>query len=77
MRFDPQSNYVERDENAVSLNARPWARIEVDGREVGVTPLADLPLATGHHSFRAHLPDGSVVEREAHIDAYRDRMVFP
>jgi hypothetical protein len=61
----------------VSLNARPWARIEVDGRDVGVTPLADLPIAPGPHRFRAHLPDGRVVERTVHVDAYRDHISFP
>lgn len=62
---------------AVSLNATPWARIEVDGRPVGVTPLADVPLAPGRHRFRAHLPDGRVVEREVHVDAYRNHLRFP
>jgi hypothetical protein len=61
----------------VSLNARPWARIEVDGREVGVTPLADLPMAPGPHRFRAHFPDGRVVERTVRVDAYRDHISFP
>jgi hypothetical protein len=61
----------------VSLNARPWARIEVDGRDVGITPLADLPIAPGPHQFRAHLPDGRVVERTVHVDAYRDHIRFP
>jgi hypothetical protein len=61
----------------VSLNARPWARIEVDGRDVGVTPLADVPIAPGIHRFRAHLADGRVIEQTARIDAYRDRVIFP
>jgi hypothetical protein len=61
----------------VSLNARPWARIEVDGREVGITPLADLPMTPGLHRFRAHLADGRVVERALRIDAYRNHISFP
>jgi len=62
---------------AVSLNARPWARIEVDGSEVGITPLGDLPISPGRHRFRAHLADGRVVERVVQIDAYRDHISFP
>lgn len=61
---------------AVNINARPWAHIEVDGREVGLTPLADLPLSPGEHRFRARLPDGRVVERTASIDRYRNRVLF-
>jgi hypothetical protein len=61
----------------VSLNARPWARIEVDGRDVGVTPLADLPIAPGLHRFRAHFPDGRVIERAVRVDANRDHIRFP
>jgi hypothetical protein len=61
----------------VSLYARPGARIEVDGRDVGVTPLADLPIAPGPHRFRAHLPDGRVMERTVHVDASRDHISFP
>lgn len=62
---------------AVNLNARPWARIEVDGRDVGPTPIAGLRLAAGEHAFRARLPDGRVLERRLRIDAYRNRVTFP
>jgi hypothetical protein len=62
---------------AVSLNARPWARIEVDGSEVGITPLGDLPISPGPHRFRARLADGRVIERVVQIDAYRDHISFP
>ena len=61
----------------VNLNAQPWARIEIDGKDVGVTPLANLPLAPGVHRFRAHLPDGRVIERVERVDAYRDHLHFP
>jgi type II secretory pathway predicted ATPase ExeA len=51
----------------VSINARPWATIWIDGEPVGETPLAELPLAPGPHRFAAHLPDGRIVEREVEI----------
>ncbi|MCC6640587.1 MAG: hypothetical protein IT386_05405, partial [Deltaproteobacteria bacterium] len=43
---------------SVAVNARPWATIEIDGREVGETPLAGIALAPGPHVFRARLSDG-------------------
>jgi serine/threonine-protein kinase len=50
---------------------RPWARIEVDGREIGVTPLADpLFLTAGDHQVRLINPDlGKDVVRTVHITA--------
>jgi hypothetical protein len=62
---------------SVSLNARPWARIEVDGRDVGLTPLAGLRLTQGAHRFRARLADGRVIERTVQIDSGSNRVVFP
>jgi hypothetical protein len=35
----------------VSLNARPWADITVDGDSVGQTPIANLPLTIGSHEI--------------------------
>jgi len=61
---------------AVQINASPWANIEVDGIDLGVTPLANIPLFAGEHSFRARMPDGRVVERTVEIDAERRFITF-
>lgn len=61
----------------ISVNADPWARIQVDGRDVGVTPMSDLQLAPGAHRFRVRFPDGRVIERSVHVDALRDHIRFP
>ena len=61
----------------VSLNADPWAHIAIDGRDVGVTPMADLELTEGPHRFRARFPDGRVMERTLRVDAVRDHLSFP
>jgi len=47
---------------SVSINATPWATIEIDGDEVGVTPMAGVLLAPGEHQFRVRMPDGTVLE---------------
>jgi len=61
----------------VSLNARPWARIQIDGRDRGLTPLADLPLEPGRHRLRAVLPGGRVVERALEIGSGDFYVSFP
>ena len=61
---------------AVSLNAEPWARVEIDGIEVGETPIAEMPIAPGRHRFRALLPDGRVIVREIVINESNRRVVF-
>ena len=60
-----------------SVNADPWAEIEIDGRSAGETPLAEIPLSPGRHRFAARMPDGRVLEREVDIQASRRRVVFP
>jgi len=63
---------------AVSFNADPWAYIEVDGDPIGATPIAEHPVAPGHHRIVASLPDGRVVEREVEIDdGGSHHIVFP
>lgn len=61
----------------VSVNADPWARVQVNGRDVGVTPMSDLELPPGSHRFRVRFPDGRVIERSVRVDALRDHVHFP
>ena len=53
------------------LLIRPWARVEVDGQEVGVTPLNEpLMLAAGEHTVRLVNPDlGKDITRTVRITA--------
>lgn len=56
----------------VSVNARPWATIWIDGEEVGETPLAEIPIVPGRHTVAAVMSDGRRIEREVEIGP-RDR----
>jgi len=60
----------------VHINATPWATIEVDGVEVGETPIAGVPLAPGNHVFRARMPNGRVIERTVQIGAGTRHVTF-
>ena len=53
------------------LLIRPWARVEVDGQEIGVTPLNEpLMLAAGEHTVRLVNPDlGKDITRTVQITA--------
>ena len=53
------------------LLIRPWAKVEVDGREVGITPLNDpLMLAAGDHQVRLINPElQKDIVRTVHITA--------
>jgi serine/threonine protein kinase len=52
------------------LLIRPWAKVEVDGREVGVTPLDPIALAAGDHQVRLVNPDlGKDITKTVHINA--------
>jgi serine/threonine-protein kinase len=55
----------------LELRIRPWAKVEVDGREIGVTPLdAPLLLSAGDHQVRLVNPDlGKDITRTVHITA--------
>jgi PEGA domain len=36
---------------SLSVNALPWAEVFIDGRSVGTTPLANLPVVIGSHEI--------------------------
>lgn len=40
----------------VTIDSYPWARVTVDGREVGVTPVVRLALAPGRHTVTLESP---------------------
>jgi type II secretory pathway predicted ATPase ExeA len=60
----------------VSINATPWASVRIDGREVGETPLAGIPLEAGRHVFEARMPDGTMREQTVDVSAQRRTVVF-
>ena len=53
------------------LFVRPWAKIEIDSHEIGVTPLPDaIKLPAGDHQVRFINPDlGKDITRTVHITA--------
>jgi len=61
---------------SVQLNALPWAIIEVDGVDLGPTPLSGIPLLAGEHRFRARMPDGRVVEEVIEVSEENRFIVF-
>lgn len=72
----PLSESLALEPVLVSVNATPWAIIEVDGIEFGETPLAEIPLLPGLHKFVAKMPGGRVVERTIQIDQKTQQIVF-
>lgn len=48
---------------SVQVNARPWARVRIDGVDLGATPLSHR-LAPGIYELEAEFPDGKRVERK-------------
>jgi PEGA domain len=41
---------------SLSINSTPWAEVFVDGKSVGTTPLANLPIAVGSHEITYRHP---------------------
>jgi hypothetical protein len=40
---------LEMPQGVINVNASPWAEVWIDGRRVGETPMANLPIAIGSH----------------------------
>ncbi|HTJ42446.1 MAG TPA: serine/threonine-protein kinase [Kofleriaceae bacterium] len=56
----------------LSIDARPWATIYVDGKKIGVTPLVGVSLNAGDHSIKAITEDGRTQSLRVHVDAGAD-----
>jgi hypothetical protein len=42
---------VQPPDGRLSINALPWAQVWIDGKPMGDTPLANLPVAVGEHEI--------------------------
>jgi hypothetical protein len=42
----------------LTVDSKPWARIEVDGKEIGVTPISHYRVKPGPHALEAVRSDG-------------------
>jgi hypothetical protein len=58
------------------INARPWARIRIDGVDVGPTPLS-RPLAPGVYRIAAEFADGRSLQRSVAIGPERRFVALP
>jgi len=61
----------------VFVNAVPSAQIEIDGREVGRTPIVGLPVPPGERRFAARFADGRRVERTIRVEGSEVYVLFP
>jgi hypothetical protein len=50
------SRAITLPQGRLNINADPWATVSVDGRAVGETPLANLPLQIGSHEVTFRHP---------------------
>jgi tRNA A-37 threonylcarbamoyl transferase component Bud32 len=53
--------HAARDTGTLDLNADPWARVSIDGKSVGETPVVGLALSAGTHRVRLENPPLGVV----------------
>ncbi|MCP5058612.1 MAG: hypothetical protein GY937_18075 [bacterium] len=67
---------VDADLLAVTIDAEPVARIHVDGRLLGQTPIADARLREGLHSFSIEFENGQVSERSVRVDTANQSFLF-
>ncbi len=43
---------VDREPGLLSVDCKPWARVYVNGRQIGTTPVVDFSLAAGRYTLR-------------------------
>lgn len=50
-------NLVKVPRAYLNINAKPWADVYIDGKKVGTTPLAEVPVSAGTHAVRLFNPN--------------------
>jgi hypothetical protein len=60
----------ERPPVNVQVNAQPWARVRINGVDVGSTPLSQR-LAPGVYQLEAEFPSGERIERKIEVSPNR------
>jgi eukaryotic-like serine/threonine-protein kinase len=61
----------------LQIGVRPWARVTVDGREVGTTPLDRITLPAGRHVVGLRHPAYEAVEKELVVtEGQTTRLIF-
>jgi hypothetical protein len=56
----------------LTVDSRPWARITVDGKEIGVTPISRYRVKPGAHSLEAVRSDGQHQSLKVRINPRRE-----
>ncbi len=60
---------------SLSVNARPWAQVFVDGRAIGDTPLANVPVPPGEHEVVFRHPQYGERRQKVVVQASTDTRV--
>ena len=55
--FQPAPRATKKGSGVLRVNARPWAKVFVDGRFVGNTPQMRIPVSAGSHVVRLTNPE--------------------
>jgi serine/threonine-protein kinase len=53
----------------LQLNATPWAEVLLDGKSLGETPLANVPVSIGQHTLIFRHPELGQQSRSAIVTA--------
>jgi hypothetical protein len=51
-------------ECVVRIGAKPWAKVSIDGKEVGITPIVDHKVSCGSHKVTLHNADLDIKKTE-------------
>jgi serine/threonine-protein kinase len=68
----PPKETVDSSPGWVSLDSEPYATIYIDGKKVGVTPLARIPLSPGTHRVKAVSSQGGEQIYNVNIESSKE-----